>query len=50
LAVHFTTLDPFNDTSGTTGRPKGVMSTCRGAYLNALAEAFHAGLRPERVN
>jgi fatty-acyl-CoA synthase len=33
-----------NYTSGTTGQPKGVMYTHRGAYLNALAEAHHAGL------
>jgi fatty-acyl-CoA synthase len=39
----------LNYTSGTTGRPKGVMYTYRGAYLNALAEIFHAGLRPESV-
>ncbi|HVA34353.1 MAG TPA: AMP-binding protein, partial [Candidatus Baltobacteraceae bacterium] len=39
----------LNYTSGTTGRPKGVMYTYRGAYLNALAEVFHAGLRPESV-
>jgi fatty-acyl-CoA synthase len=39
----------INYTSGTTGRPKGVMYTFRGAYLNALAEIFHAGLRPESV-
>lgn len=39
----------INYTSGTTGRPKGVMYTYRGAYLNALAEAFHADLRPESV-
>ena len=39
----------INYTSGTTGRPKGVMYTYRGAYLNALSEAFHAGLRPESV-
>ncbi len=32
----------INYTSGTTGRPKGVMYTYRGAYLNALAEALHA--------
>jgi fatty-acyl-CoA synthase len=34
----------INYTSGTTGRPKGVMYTHRGAYLNALAEASHARL------
>jgi fatty-acyl-CoA synthase len=34
----------INYTSGTTGRPKGVMYTHRGAYLNALAEAHHARL------
>jgi fatty-acyl-CoA synthase len=39
----------LNYTSGTTGRPKGVMYTHRGAYQNALAEIFHAGLRPESV-
>jgi fatty-acyl-CoA synthase len=33
-----------NYTSGTTGEPKGVMYTHRGAYLNALSEAFHARL------
>ncbi len=38
-----------NYTSGTTGKPKGVMYTFRSAYLNALAEAFHANLRPESV-
>ncbi len=37
----------INYTSGTTGRPKGVMYTHRGAYLNALAEIFHANVRPE---
>jgi fatty-acyl-CoA synthase len=39
----------INYTSGTTGRPKGVMYTFRGAYLNAVAEIFHANLRPESV-
>ncbi|KAG8905434.1 hypothetical protein FRB99_008980 [Tulasnella sp. 403] len=31
-------------TSGTTGRPKGVMSTCRGSYLAAVANAFETKL------
>jgi fatty-acyl-CoA synthase len=34
----------INYTSGSTGRPKGVMYTHRGAYLQALAMAFHSGL------
>ncbi len=32
----------INYTSGTTGRPKGVMYTHRGAHLNALAEVIHS--------
>ncbi len=36
-------------TSGTTGQPKGVMYTHRGAYLNALGEIVEAGLEPESV-
>ena len=32
----------INYTSGTTGSPKGVMYTHRGAYLNALAEVTHS--------
>jgi acyl-CoA synthetase (AMP-forming)/AMP-acid ligase II len=39
----------INYTSGTTGRPKGVMYTHRGAYLNALAEAAHAQLSSRSV-
>jgi fatty-acyl-CoA synthase len=39
----------INYTSGTTGRPKGVMYTHRGAYLNALAEAAHARLESRSV-
>src|SRR5439155_20366402 len=39
----------INYTSGTTGRPKGVMYTYRGAYLNALAEASHARLDSRSV-
>ncbi len=33
----------INYTSGTTGRPKGVMYCHRGGYLNALGEALHCG-------
>ena len=39
----------INYTSGTTGRPKGVLYTHRGTYLNALVEALQANLRPESV-
>ena len=38
-----------NYTSGTTGRPKGVQYTYRGAYLNALNEVIVAGLGAESV-
>ncbi len=37
-------LIALNYTSGTTGRPKGVMYQHRGAYLQALAMAFHGKL------
>jgi acyl-CoA synthetase (AMP-forming)/AMP-acid ligase II len=37
-------LISINYTSGTTGTPKGVMYHHRGAYLQALAMALHAGL------
>ena len=33
----------INYTSGTTGKPKGVMYSHRGAYLNSLGETFHNG-------
>jgi len=36
----------INYTSGTTGRPKGVMYHHRGANLQALAMAFHVRLEP----
>jgi fatty-acyl-CoA synthase len=39
----------INYTSGTTGRPKGVIYSHRGAYLNALMEALESHLRPESV-
>lgn len=34
----------INYTSGTTGKPKGVMFHHRGAYLNAIAEVMEAGV------
>jgi fatty-acyl-CoA synthase len=37
-------LISLNYTSGTTGRPKGVMYAHRGAYLQALSMAYHSGL------
>jgi fatty-acyl-CoA synthase len=36
-------------TSGTTGRPKGVQYTYRGAYLNALNEVILAGMSADSV-
>ncbi|MBM3139975.1 MAG: long-chain-fatty-acid--CoA ligase [Chloroflexi bacterium] len=39
----------INYTSGTTGRPKGVMYTHRGAYLNALGEIGALRLGQETV-
>ena len=39
----------INYTSGTTGRPKGVVYHHRGAYLQALAMAFHNELRADSV-
>ncbi len=39
----------INYTSGTTGRPKGVQYTYRGAYLNALNEIIHAGMSTDSV-
>jgi fatty-acyl-CoA synthase len=39
----------INYTSGTTGRPKGVMYTHRGAYLNALGQVAEAGMNSDSV-
>jgi len=39
----------INYTSGTTGRPKGVMYTHRGAYLNALGQVIEAGMNNDSV-
>src|ERR1700761_6050441 len=39
----------INYTSGTTGQPKGVQYTYRGAYLNALSEVIVAGMSSDSV-
>lgn len=39
----------LNYTSGTTGRPKGVVYTHRGAFLNALGEVMETRLCPESI-
>jgi fatty-acyl-CoA synthase len=39
----------INYTSGTTGKPKGVMYPHRGAYLNALGDCLETGLTSESV-
>jgi len=43
------TMLSINYTSGTTGQPKGVMYSHRGAYLNSLGEIIHQGFTPESV-
>ncbi|MGI9085031.1 MAG: acyl--CoA ligase family protein [Aeromicrobium sp.] len=40
-------LMAINYTSGTTGRPKGVMYHHRGAYLQSMAMAYHTRLGPD---
>jgi fatty-acyl-CoA synthase len=47
VAVDERGLLALNYTSGTTGRPKGVMYHHRGAYLQAAAMAYHAKLSPD---
>ncbi|WP_020495357.1 long-chain-fatty-acid--CoA ligase [Sciscionella marina] len=39
----------INYTSGTTGKPKGVQYTHRGAYLNSFGEIVHSTHTPESV-
>ena len=48
LAEEMDTIS-INYTSGTTGQPKGVMYSHRGAYLNALGEALETTLTPNSV-
>ena len=43
-AIDEKSLLAINYTSGSTGRPKGVMYNHRGAYLQALAMAYHSRL------
>jgi acyl-CoA synthetase (AMP-forming)/AMP-acid ligase II len=47
--VHEEETISINYTSGTTGQPKGVQYTYRGAYLNALSEVIVAGMGTESV-
>lgn len=39
----------INYTSGTTGRPKGVIYTHRGAYLNSIGEIIETGMNSDSV-
>ncbi len=39
----------INYTSGTTGKPKGVMYTFRGAYLNAINQVLETGMNRHSV-
>ncbi|MFE9066524.1 acyl--CoA ligase family protein [Streptomyces violaceusniger] len=53
--LHLTPTDErallsINYTSGTTGRPKGVMYHHRGAFLQAVAMVGHTGLTPSSVH
>ena len=47
--VHEEETISINYTSGTTGRPKGVQYTYRGAYLNALNEVILTGMGTDSV-
>lgn len=39
----------INYTSGTTGKPKGVVYSHRGAYLNAMNQILHSGFNSDSV-
>ncbi len=39
----------LNYTSGTTGKPKGVLYSHRGAYLNAFGEIYHSGFTSSTI-
>ena len=48
-AVNEDDMISINYTSGTTGRPKGVMYSHRGAALNAMGQCIEVGLQPDSV-
>ncbi len=50
VAVDENALLAINYTSGTTGRPKGVQYQHRGAWVQAMAMAYHGKLGPETVH
>ena len=49
IALDEMSLIAINYTSGTTGKPKGVMYSHRGSYVQSLAMAYHARLEASSV-